>query len=327
MLARIFASKDRPTFDPLIVHLSACVLAAPELGAALAAAGVVRVETLSPIARARVEALGRAFWPGPLTLVLPKDARVPDLATSGLDTVGVRVPRHELTQALLAATGFPLAAPSANRFGRISPTTAAAVDAELGDRIPWILDGGPCAVGVESTVIAVNAVSGALRLLRPGGTPVEAIAKAAGISAQEIDGAPAHTTGTLLAPGMLESHYAPALAFKLLSAPVAQLAAGSAPRHSPGDRIGLLVFSGEAQAAGKHFSALTGAEVQARALTHAGDLNEAAARLFAELRALDETPGLTAIYAEPCPTETGLGHAITDRLRRASATNRAKRPS
>lgn len=150
-VARIFAVKERPTFDPLIVHV------APELRGldAFGEAELVDVAALDGDARTHIEALISRFWPGPLTLVLPRGARVPDLVTSGLATVAVRMPRHPVAQALIRAAQRPLAAPSANRFGRISPTSAADVQAELGDRIGLILDGGSSEVGVESTVLAI----------------------------------------------------------------------------------------------------------------------------------------------------------------------------
>ena len=176
-LAQIFAAKARPTFDPLIAH----VAPGPH-GThlqALARAGLVDLAQLTPAARQSAQRLTDAFWPGPLTLVLPRAAGVPDLCTAGLDSVAVRMPAHPVAQAILTQLGRPLAAPSANRFGRVSPTTAAHVYAELGERIGWIVDGGPCAIGVESTVVAVQA-DGACALLRPGGVTATQIAAVAG---------------------------------------------------------------------------------------------------------------------------------------------------
>lgn len=313
-LARVFAAKERPTFDPLIVHVDAP--AAPVVDA-LAAAGLVRAAALDPLARARVEALAAAFWPGPLTLVLPKDPRVPDLATAGLPTVGVRAPRHPVARALIRAAGTPLAAPSANRFGRISPTTAAAVLAELAGRIPAVLDGGPAEVGLESTVVAV-AEDGALTLLRPGGVPPEDLARVAGVTPTRA-AAPRPGAG-LAAPGTLDSHYAPGRPLTLLPAPVAALtpAQGDAARAAAAgaSAVGLLAFADAG--AGERLAALVGRPVVARTLSPTGDLAEAARGLFAHLRALDEAE-VDLLLAEPCPVEAGLGHAIADRLRRASA--------
>jgi L-threonylcarbamoyladenylate synthase len=287
-LAKIFAAKDRPIFDPLIVHLPATGLATP---------GVIGA--LAPAQRRAAEALAARFWPGPLTLVLPRGGAVPDLATSGLPTVAVRRPRHPVAQALLEAAG-PLAAPSANRFGRISPTTAADVAAELAGRgVDLVLDGGPCAIGVESTIVAV-AEDGSLVLLRPGGVPTAEL------------GAPVASAaaGRIAAPGMLATHYAPRKPLALLPAPVAEL--GVAPAGVP-PHAGLLAF---APGAGERFAALTGAAVVVETLDGA-DLAAAARGLFAALRRLDASAA-EALFAEPCPSRAGLGHAIADRLARAA---------
>src|SRR5262245_44994878 len=180
-VARIFAAKDRPSFDPLIVH----VVRPPgplerEVLSGLHDLGLVDVARLPQLARERADILLRKFWPGPLTLVLPRGPRVPHLVTSGLETVAMRMPSHPVAQALLKVLGLPLAAPSANRFGRISPTTAVHVVEELGERVGIVLDGGASTVGVESTVVAISP-DGTLTLMRPGGTPVEAIERAASV--------------------------------------------------------------------------------------------------------------------------------------------------
>ncbi len=284
-LARIFATKERPTFDPLIIHLPSAGLATPGVVGALAPA------------QARVaEELATRFWPGPLTLVLPRGDRVPDLATSGLPTVAVRRPAHAVAQALLEQTG-PLAAPSANRFGRVSPTSAADVAAELAGRgVRFIVDGGPCAIGVESTIVAVGA-EGELSLLRPGGVPVESLGATVGAAG-----------GAIRAPGMLPSHYAPSKPLVLLDAPVAALRSAPPMRGT----VGLLAF---APGAGDRFAELTGALVVVETLGL--DLAAAARGLFAALRRLDASPAAT-LYAEPCPSREGLGHAIADRLERAA---------
>jgi L-threonylcarbamoyladenylate synthase len=293
-LARIFAAKERPTFDPLIVH----VAAASATVEALVAAGIVGA--LRPAARDRAARLLRAFAPGPLTLVLPRGPRIPDLATSGLPTVAVRSPRHPVAQALLAAAG-PLAAPSANRFGRISPTSAADVVAELEGRVELVLDGGPCDVGVESTVVAVEA-DGALVLLRPGGVAAARIETIAPLE---------RGAGGLRAPGMLPSHYAPGKRLILLAAPVPALAA--APDTGGASRLGLLAFS---EGAGERFAALSGKPVHAQVLP--ADAEGAARGLFAALRALDESDA-ELLFAEPFTSSPeGLGHAIADRLARAA---------
>lgn len=271
-VARIFAAKGRPRFNPLIVHV-----------ADRAAAEAVAVFD----ARAR-DAAAR-LWPGPLTLVLQRQAAsgVSLLACAGLDTVAVRIPAHPVAQALLRAVGRPLAAPSANRSGRVSATAAAHAAAELGEHVALVLDAGPSSVGLESTILDLS--GGKPALLRPGGVTLEALTEALGPIAVPVGGEAAPR-----APGRLASHYAPSLSVRL-----------EAVAARPGEA--LLAF-GPAPPPGF-------AEV--RFLSRSGDLVEAAANLFAMLRALDR-PDFTAIAVMPIP-ETGLGRAINDRLRRAAA--------
>jgi L-threonylcarbamoyladenylate synthase len=255
--------------------------------------GLVDLTQLSPLAGARVEALTDAFWPGPLTLVLPKLPVVPDLATAGLATVAVRAPLHPIARALLHELGEPLAAPSANRFGRISPTTVDDVASELADRIDWALDGGPCSVGVESTVVAV-ANDGRLTLLRPGGVPAAELAAVVGLELGRTQA----SEGAQVAPGMLASHYAPRTPVVLLPAAVS-------------GRVAVLGW--------QRLPQLHGAEVIAGdVLSAVGDPAEAARRLFRALRTLDAS-GAEVIAVELPPTEEGLCHAIRDRLQRAAA--------
>ncbi len=273
-VAAVFAAKGRPGFNPLICHYE---------DAAAAAAHVA----FSPAA----ERLADAFWPGPLTLVLPRRPVCPvhALAGAGLPTLAVRVPAHPVARALLAACGFPLAAPSANRSGGVSPTTAAHVLADLDGRIAAVLDAGPCAVGLESTVVDLSGATP--RLLRPGGIPAELVEACIGRLAR------GHTPGAApLSPGLLASHYAPSLPLRM--------DAECAALHEA-----LLAF-GPAHHAALVFN-----------LSPAGDLDEAASRLFAGLRWLDTEAaarGLRGIAAMPIPGH-GLGAAINDRLRRASA--------
>ena len=270
-VAGIYAAKDRPRFNPLIAHLPDAEGAARE-GVFDEAAG----------------RLAQAFWPGPLTLVVPAapGCTVSDLARAGLDTVALRVPAHPVAQDLLRRVGRPVAAPSANRSGHVSPTHAAHVLSDLAGRIHAVLDGGPTAVGVESTIVSCL---GPPRLLRPGGVPREAIEAALG---RTLPGAEA---GPLLAPGMLASHYAPRAPLRL-----------GADRIEAGETA--LLF-------GPHDP--PGAEGAVRLnLSPAGDLAEAAANLFSHLRALDAA-GAAAIAVAPIP-EQGLGEAIADRLRRAA---------
>jgi len=272
-VARLYAAKGRPRFNPLIAHV-----------ADLAAAR--RLAAFNPDA----EKLARAFWPGPLTLVLPKAAGCPVslLATVGLDTIAVRVPDHPVAQAILAAFGKPVVAPSANRSGHVSPTSAAHVRADLDGRIDLIVDGGPTSVGVESTIVACL---GAPTLLRPGGLPRADIERALG-HALAAESSPSDEAP--LAPGMLASHYAPKTPLRLNAVDV-----------RPGEA--LLAFGADAP------------KTAARMLnlSPSGDLVEAAANLFSHLRALDAA-GATAIAVMPIPHH-GLGEAINDRLARAAA--------
>ena len=272
-VAEIFAAKGRPRFNPLIVHV-------PDLAAAR---GLVSFD-------ARAAHVAERFWPGPLSLVLPRSLKCPVslLASAGLDTLAIRMPSHALALALLRETDRPLAAPSANRSGRVSPTTAAHVIEDLGGRVAAVLDGGPCAVGIESTVLDLTGTAPAL--LRPGAVAREEL--------EQLIGPVAGISGTGAAPrspGMLESHYAPHLPLRL---DATEARAGEA----------LLAIGPGAAPSG--FAAT-------RWLSRSGDLTEAAANLFASLRALDR-PEFSAIAAMPIP-ERGLGAAINDRLRRAAA--------
>jgi len=273
-VGRVFAAKDRPRFNPLICHY-------PDAEAAFA--------HVAPNLMARSLA---SLWPGPLSMVLSRRADCPValLTGAGLDTLAVRVPAHETTLALLRATGRPIAAPSANRSGRVSPTTAAHVVEDLQDRIAAVIDSGPCPVGVESTVLDLTGPQPVL--LRPGGITLEAIEAVIGAVAHESP----ETSGPR-SPGRLASHYAPRMPLRLNATDVA-------------DTEALLAF---------------GAEVPEARLTvnlsERGDLLEAAARLFQELRWLDaEAPrhGMVRIAVMPIP-RTELGLAINDRLQRAAA--------
>ncbi|MBC7163543.1 MAG: threonylcarbamoyl-AMP synthase [Roseovarius sp.] len=265
-VARIFEAKGRPRFNPLIVHL-------PGKEAARA---LVRWPDAA-------ERLAAAFWPGPLTLVLPlRDGTgLSPLVTAGLGTLAVRVPAHPVAQGALRAFGGPVAAPSANPSGRISPTTAAHVLAGLSGRIEAVIDGGPCAVGVESSIVGLW---DAPVLLRPGGVPVEAL--------EAVLGAPLavpQAGGTVTAPGQMASHYAPGAKVRL----------GASAAGKGEVMLGFGAVAGDLN------------------LSPSGDLREAAANLFHHLHALDAT-GAAGIAVAPIP-EAGLGRAINDRLRRAAA--------
>lgn len=270
-VARIFEAKGRPRFNPLIVHVSA-----PEEARWLAAFD------------ADAEALARAFWPGPLTLVLPRreDAGLSDLVSAGLPTVAVRCPAHDVAREVIREAGVPIAAPSANRSGRVSATTAEHVAADFGEALDMILDGGPAPAGIESTIVGLR--SGGPMLLRAGA-----------VAREEIEAilrcrlAMPHAGGPAQAPGMLTSHYAPRATMRLNA---------EEPR------------GGEAYLA---FGAVPPDAAESLNLSAARNLREAAANLFAHLRALDAT-GAAIIAVAPVPEE-GLGEAINDRLRRAAA--------
>lgn len=281
-VVKIFEAKERPFFDPLIVHVPG-VEWIPRLTAASA-----------PV-NARVRALVERFWPGPLTLVLPRTEEVPDLVTSGMETVAVRMSAHPVFAAVVRAFGKPLAAPSANRFGRISPTCAEHVCSELSGRIPLVVDGGACLHGVESTIVAVR--PGGMEILRAG--PVTA-AELGEFGEVELRSPAAHAGRSLVeAPGQLASHYAPRTLMLLAS----DLGAA----RGASERAGLLAW--RSVPAGHAFAAV-------EVLSASGDLREAASSLFAKMRRLDAA-GLDLIVAEPVP-EDGVGVAIMDRLRRAS---------
>lgn len=290
-VARVFAAKERPRFDPLIVHLAH-------------AADVAHHAEAADAGDPRVEALAAAFWPGPLTIVLRKQASIPGIVTAGLETVGLRVPDHPVARALIEAVGAPIAAPSANRFGRVSPTRAEHVVAQLGGRIGLVLDGGPCRVGVESTVVLL--ADGEAMLLRPGGIPTEAIEDRIGPLATPAD----DPRSASLAPGRGSSHYAPGQPMALVG-PTEGAAAG------PSERLGLLAADDmgrrAAEASGGPYAAI-------EVLSPTGDEIEQAANLFEALHRL-ASAGVDRIVAQSVP-ETGLGRAVMDRLRRAATASR-----
>mgnify|MGYP002624462480 CR=1 FL=1 len=279
-VARVFEVKGRPRFDPLIVHV-AHESWLPQL-----------VAEMPDMARA----LASRFWPGPLTLVLPKTDAVPDLVTSGLPTVAVRIPNHPIALELLEATGLPLAAPSANPFGMLSPTRAKHVAEQIGENIDYVLDGGPCKVGIESTVIQLG--SDTPRLLRPGGLPREEIEAVVGPIAMAAPVGAASEGESQPAPGMLSKHYAPHTRLVVCDSPADAATSG---------RIGLLTFEPVSDVS--RFAAV-------EVLSETGDLREAAAAFFAALRRLDALE-LDLIVATGFP-DRGLGVALNDRLRRAA---------
>ncbi|BDD08954.1 threonylcarbamoyl-AMP synthase [Fulvitalea axinellae] len=278
--SKIFEAKNRPSFDPLIAHTDT----------------LEKIRTFTNGIPERAQLLAERFWPGPLTLLLERNERIPDLVNSGLEHVAVRIPNHPLTLELLGELDFPLAAPSANPFGYVSPTCAKHVNDQLGEKIPYILDGGHSNVGIESTIIGFE--NGEPMVYRLGGLSVEAV--------EEVIGAVKvrpHSSSNPKAPGMLKSHYSPDKKVTLDSLD-SVLAKGVAP-----ERVGVLTFG-----------TLTDCPIPERnrfVLSENGDMAEAATRLFSGLRYMDSLD-LDVVVAELLPEE-GLGRAINDRLRRSAA--------
>ena len=280
-VGRIFAAKGRPADHPLIVHL----------GSAEALEGWA--DHVPPLAHM----LAAALWPGPLTIVLRRSSRVPDAVTGGLPTVGLRVPAHPVALALLRAFDGGIAAPSANRFGTVSPTTAQHVRDGLGDLVDLVLDGGPSAVGVESTIVDLSGDEPAI--LRPGGVPREVLEALAGVPIPIREG------GEVRAPGMLAAHYAPDA--RLMLVPPREQPGRAAELRGRGLRVGVLAFE-------------PGGLIEGATVVDLGSSEEEAAhRLYAAIRELDAT--CDVILAWP-PEERGLGLAIADRLRRAATGSR-----
>ena len=280
-VARIFEVKQRPSFDPLIVHIAA------------RASLDLLVQSIS----LGDHRLMDAFWPGPLTVVMPKRESVPDIVTAGLSTIAIRMPAHPVALALIQEAGVPIAAPSANPFGYVSPTCAQHVLDGLGDRVDLILDGGPCPIGVESTIVAMNGTWP--ELLRPGSIMLAQI--------REITGLVVRTPASqsTVAPGQLPRHYATRTPVTILGAQ------GARPAVQGHERAGLLAMSVPSHVDDR-FCAI-------EVLSPSGDLREVAQNLFAALRRLDAL-GLDHLYAESSD-ERGLGLAIMDRLRRCASPN------
>lgn len=276
-VAAIFETKGRPSFNPLIVHIK----------------GVEEIEKYCDTIPEPLQELAKQFMPGPLTLLLNKKSIIPDLVTAGSERVAIRVPNHEMTLQLLSQLDFPLAAPSANPFGYISPTTAKHVQNQLGDKIPYILDGGPCTVGIESTIVGMG--ENGITIFRKGGLAIEDIEALTGpVFVME------HSVSRPDAPGMLSSHYAPGRPLLIgdLSTLVKKFGSHRVAVISLKDR-GIVLKNGFV-----------------KVLSANGDLREAAQNLFSVLRECDELP-VQMILTEWMPDQ-GLGRAINDRLRRAS---------
>jgi L-threonylcarbamoyladenylate synthase len=275
---KIFEVKNRPSFDPLIVHVS----------------GLEQAKDIVTHIPEKAIKLSSTFWPGPLTLLIEKKSIIPDIVTSGLDTVAVRVPNHPMTLELLKSLPFPLAAPSANPFGYVSPTTVKHVNDQLGNCIPYILDGGNCHVGIESTILGFK--NDEVEIFRLGGISVEEIEAVIGeVSVRK------YSSSRPIAPGSLESHYAPRK--KVVLQDIASLEASGDLK-----RVGMIRFKETVSIAPVKNQLI---------LSESGDLKEAAKKLFSTLRAMDEK-NVKYVVAELVPEE-GLGRAINDRLRRAAA--------
>jgi L-threonylcarbamoyladenylate synthase len=274
-VAKIFAIKERPQFDPLIVHV----------------ADKDAILQLTENIPEKAMLLAEKFWPGPLTILFEKKSFVPDLVTAGLNTMGLRCPDQEITRELLRSLSFPLAAPSANPFGYVSPTNALHVQEQLGEKIPYIIDGGQCPVGLESTIIGFEAEQPVV--YRLGGMSLEKIEAVIGKVAVQ-----AFSTSNPKAPGQLKSHYAPGK--KVMLGNLEDLL-----QQYPAHCSGIITFQRDFNSPFQFI------------LSPSGNLEEAAQHLFVALRALDKMP-VDVILAELVP-ETGLGRAINDRLRRAAA--------
>jgi len=292
---RIFAAKGRPFNDPLIVHI----------------AEEDALEQLTSSIPGQAKLLARSFWPGPLTLILPRSPLVPKLVTAGLETVAVRMPRHPVALALIRAAGSPIAAPSANRFMHVSPTTAQHALADLRGRVPLILDGGPCEVGVESTVL--DLCSTVPTILRPGGVSLEALRAVlpdVQLPSQLVDAVP---TNALQSPGQLLTHYAPAVPLLLFDGSIESMRAAMLAevqrRVEQGERVGVLV-------ADEDIAAFRESGSVVRTLGDAAAPGQVAAALFANLRALEEAD--VQVILSRSFDEHGLGLAIHDRLLKAA---------
>ncbi|MEN7549225.1 L-threonylcarbamoyladenylate synthase [Rapidithrix thailandica] len=277
-VAKIFQAKKRPAFDPLIIHTDT----------------IEKVRQFTINMPEQAEQLAKQLWPGPLTLILPRHTIVPDLVTSGLDTVAVRIPRHPLSLQLLQQLDFPLAAPSANPFGYVSPTTAQHVYKNLGEQVAYILDGGECPVGIESTIVGFP--EGIPTVYRKGGVSVEMIEQLIGpVKVKE------HSSSQPTAPGMLKKHYSPHVPILLGDIPTLL-------NSYKDKKVGIISFKKHYKTQEQHCEIV---------LSERGDYAEAAQKLFATLRELDQLP-LDVILTELLP-EKDLGRAINDRLRRAAA--------
>lgn len=302
-VSTIFTIKERPTFDPLIVHIASSETTL----LILAEKGLVNDANMSEAGKATFKTLTEKFWPGPLTVVLPRGDRIPLLVTSGLDGVALRCPSHPVFQSILQRTGFPLAAPSANRFGRISPTSASAVKDELGSRIKFIVDGGSCKFGVESTVVSLNN-DGSISLLRPGGLPLEQLVAEFG-----ADVAQGTSSQQKQSPGHTAQHYAPRKS--LFRMEDSLLTLDQAINHLAAKGFNNLTVIGWEESP----QIMTSFQVNwLKCGTSDGSGAAAARDFFATLRAADANSS-DGILVLPLPAKGNLWLAIDDRLKRAKS--------
>ena len=316
VVAKIFLAKERPSFDPLIVHVHSKIKNIDDL----IDAGIVDSERVSKNVKNLANKLIANYWPGPLTIILPKGKLIPDIVTSGLDRVGVRMPAHPVAQELLNQCKLPLAAPSANRFGRVSPTNPSHVEQELGPKIPYILDGGACEIGVESTVIAVGDYPGphpdsraAIWLIRPGKITKEDLET---LSKTEVE--IAQSEHSKASPGMLLSHYAPRKTMLFFDQVLAINSNLDEIIRRP-SKAALLVVSGAGELEIKSLNQLGIQVTQTAHLSLTSKDHEAAKNLFSTMRQLDETDA-EFIITTSVPNKSGLWLAIDDRLKRACKT-------
>lgn len=319
---KVFEVKSRPTFDPLIVHVLMEDRSVPFLNQ-LSNQGLVRLDQLPAELHSRVELLLRTFWPGPLTIVLPRGSAVPDIVTSGLNTVALRSPKHPVSQALIKDVGSPLVAPSANRFGRISPTTANDVVTELGGFIPYVVDGGRCEIGLESTVV-MPLPDGTLRYLRPGAISVQELEMfwRGPVTAFYDPSEAAKDSQGLMAPGRLPFHYAPRTDLHLLPKAISELTEEQwkaiRAKAEGAFVVGVLAFCGDSQALNQVLKERLNKPVVLKVVSPQGNVREAAQLFFGSLRVLDLSPA-EILFAEPCPWDSrGLGWALRDRLTKAA---------
>ncbi len=311
---KIFTAKERPSFDPLIVHISEKTLHHSSPVKALVIENILNSDVLSWKNLGKIESVMKHFWPGPLTIILPKGSKIPAEVTSNQPTVGIRCPKHPLFQEVLAHISFPLAAPSANRFGRISPTNADHVITELDGRISGVLDGGNCEVGVESTIVQITEDS--VTLLRPGKISKSELEVAFGTTVATAPSLMQKISESAVAPGMLDEHYAPRKPLYLI--PVSFQDSKSIPIVSSFPESSL-ESSAWISMSGFHHSFQNLEKQELRILSHENSYEEMARNLFSTMRELDENPKITHIFADvPENTKEGLGASIFDRLKRAS---------